>query len=58
MHDFDLQEKTTSTVEVTTNFAKKFKAHFEKKLLYLRRVTSFKISKYFIVNDLCIEIAL
>ena len=26
------QEKTTSTVEVTTNFVKKFKGHFEKKL--------------------------
>ena len=29
---FNMQEKTTSTVEVTTNFIKKFKAHFEKKL--------------------------
>ena len=34
VHNFNLQEKTTSTVEVTTNFVKKFKAHFEKKLLY------------------------
>ena len=25
-----MQEKPTSTVEVTTNFVKKFKAHFEK----------------------------
>ena len=33
VHNFNLQEKTTSTVEVTTNFIKKFKAHFEKKLL-------------------------
>ena len=32
MHNFNLQEKTTSTVEVTTIFVKKFKAHFEKKL--------------------------
>ena len=34
VHNFNLQEKTTSTVEVTTNFVKKFKAHFEKKHLY------------------------
>ena len=34
VHNFNLQEKTTSTVEVTTNFVKKFKAHFEKKLLH------------------------
>ena len=34
VHNFNLQEKTTSTVEVTTDFAKKFKLHFEKKLLY------------------------
>ena len=34
VHNFNLQEKTTSTVEVTTNFVKKFKVHFEKKLLY------------------------
>ena len=34
VHNINLQEKTTSTVEVTTNFVKKFKAHFEKKLLY------------------------
>ena len=34
VHNFNLQEKTTSTVEVTINFVKKFKAHFEKKLLY------------------------
>ena len=33
VHNFNQQEKTTSTVEVTTNFVKKFKAHFEKKLL-------------------------
>ena len=32
MQNFNLQEKTTSTVEVTTNFIKKLKAHFEKKL--------------------------
>ena len=34
VHNFNLQEKTTSTVEVTTNFVKKFQAHFEKKLLH------------------------
>ena len=34
VHNFNLQEKTTSTVEVTTNFVEKLKAHFEKKLLY------------------------
>ena len=34
VHNFNLQEKTTSTFEVTTNLVKKFKAHFEKKLLY------------------------
>ena len=32
VHNFNLQKKTTSTVEVTTNFVKKFKVHFEKKL--------------------------
>ena len=34
VHNFNLQEKTASTVELTTNFVKTFKAHFEKKLLY------------------------
>ena len=34
VHNINLQEKTTSTVEVTTNFVEKFKVHFEKKLLY------------------------
>ena len=34
VHNSNLQEKTNSTVEVTTNFIKKFEAHFEKKLLY------------------------
>ena len=33
VHYFNLQEKTTSTVKVTTN-CKKLKAHFEKKLLH------------------------
>ena len=48
VHNFNLQEKTTtSTIEVTTNFVKEFKAHFEKKLLYYAGITSFVISKYF-----------
>ena len=34
-HNFNLQEKTTSNVEVTTNLVKKFKAHFEKQELLL-----------------------
>ena len=33
VHNFNLQEKTISTVEVTTYFVKKFKAHIEKKIL-------------------------
>ena len=47
MHNFNLQEKTTSTIEVRTNFGKKFMAHFEKKLLYSAGITCFVISKYF-----------
>ena len=47
VHNIDLQEKST---EVTTNFVKKFKVHFEKKLFFKARITSFEISKYFIVN--------
>ena len=34
VHNFNMQEKTTSTVEVKTNFIKRFMAHFEKTLLY------------------------
>ena len=47
MHDFILQEKTTSTVEVTTNFVENFKAHFEKNLLHKVGITTFVISNYF-----------
>ena len=43
MHNFNLQEKTTSAVEVTTNFVKKFKAHFENKFLCQAGITSFVI---------------
>ena len=43
---------------MTTNFVKKFKAHFEKKLLNKARITSFEITKYFIENDLCMQITL
>ena len=48
VHNFDLQEKNYINFKVTTNFVKKFQAHFEKKLLYIARITAFKISKYFI----------
>ena len=34
-------------MEVTTNFDKKFKAHFEKKLLHQAGITSFVTSKDF-----------
>ena len=42
---------------MTTNF-KKFKAHFEKKFLNKARITSFEISKYFIENNLSMQIDL
>ena len=60
MHNFNLQEKTTSTVEEKPNFIKKFKAHFEKKLLYFDNML--KSRNYFFrnikifhgkANDLC-----
>ena len=44
VYHLNLQEKTTSTVEVTTKFVKKFKAHFEKKLLYYTGITYQNIS--------------
>ena len=58
VHNFDLQEKNYFNIEITTNFVKRFKAHFEKKLLNKARITSFEVSKYFIENDLCMHIAL
>ena len=46
-----MQEKPTSTVEVTTNFVIKFKAHFEKKLEnYFFRNIKILHEK---ANDLC-----
>ena len=45
-------------MEITTNFVKKFKAHFEKKLLNKAINTSSEVSKYFSENDLWMQIAL
>ena len=54
MQNFNLQEKTTSTVEVTTNFVKKFKANFEKKLCIKQELLLSNIKIFHgKANDLC-----
>jgi hypothetical protein len=50
VHNFNLKEKATYTVEATTNFLKKFKVHFEKRLLYYMNYFFCKNGKS---NDLC-----
>ena len=55
---FRSARKSYINIEITKNFVKKFKAHFEKKVLNKARITSFEISKYFIENVLCLQIPL
>ena len=56
VHDFDLQEKTASSLKKQQTLLKNLRHILKRNFCIKKRITSFKISKYFIENDLCMLI--